>query len=46
MAAREVRELRNLTRKFTECEARTKFIKDLVSSKVGLKEVEEFVQRE
>ena len=46
MAAREARELRNLSKRCAESEARTKLLKNLVTKGLGLKEVEDFVTRE
>ena len=46
MAAQEVREYRNLSKKFVEIEERGRLLKTLLTRKIGLHEEEHFVQKE
>ena len=46
MAAQEVREYRNLSKKFVEIEERGRLLKTLLTRKNGLNEEEHFVQKE
>ena len=46
MAAQEVREYRNLSKKFVEIEERGWLLKILITRKIGLNEEELFVQKE
>ena len=46
MTAEDVRAFRNLSKKLTECEERTRMLENLMKCKVGLREVEEYVNKE
>ena len=46
MAAQEVREYRNLSKKLVEIEERGRLLKTLLERKIGLNEEENFVRKE
>ena len=46
MAAQEVREYRNLSKKLVDIEERGRLLKTLLTRKIGLNEEEHFVQKE
>ena len=46
MAAKDVRAFRDLTKKLTACEERSRLLDNLIKAKVGLREVEEYVRKE